>query len=340
MSSNTARSEIHKRIRTALHALQTALRRELMAVRAAGGGGEFAVVSAQTAADTLYAVDALSERLILDWLATHWPVDAPVELVMEGLDDGTTYPAGTAVAETDWKLIIDPIDGTRNLMYDKRSAWFLAGVAPQAGAATRLQDIEVAVMGELPNSKQWRADVFTWCRGGAPRGEAVNILNGRSEHLASGPSQAVDVRHGFGTITRFFPDGLELLGAVEEAFWQRLYPEGQGGSPLVFNDQYLTTGGQLYELMMGHDRFTADLRPLALRKLGLEAALCCHPYDLAALPIAEACGLVIEDPLTGGPVDAPLDTLTPVAWVGYANPALAAALRPVLRAVLNDFGLA
>ena len=30
----------------------------------------------------------------------------------------------------------------------------------------------------------------------------------------------------------------------------------------VFDDEYLSSGGQLHELMTGHDRFVADLRPL------------------------------------------------------------------------------
>ena len=54
--------------------------------------------------------------------------------------------------------LIDPVDGTRGIMYDKRPAWFLAGLAPQKGGLTRLSDIEIAVMVELPTTKQWRAD--------------------------------------------------------------------------------------------------------------------------------------------------------------------------------------
>ena len=32
-----------------------------------------------------------------------------------------------------WTVIVDSIDGTRGLMYDKRSAWCLAAVAPPGG---------------------------------------------------------------------------------------------------------------------------------------------------------------------------------------------------------------
>jgi len=30
-------------------------------------------------------------------------------------------------------------------------------------------------------------------------------------------------------------------------------------SPQVFDDEYIASGGQLYELMVGHDRFLADV---------------------------------------------------------------------------------
>ena len=36
----------------------------------------------------------------------------------------------------------------------------------------------------------------------------------------------------------------------------------RAGEVAVFEDQYACTGGQLYGLAMGQDRFIADLRPL------------------------------------------------------------------------------
>jgi len=55
----------------------------------------------------------------------------------------------------------------------------------------------------------------------------------------------------------------------------------------------------------------------------------------AALILAEA-GVIYEHPLGGFP-DAPLDTTTPVAWVGFANRALADQARPVLQKVIHQF---
>jgi hypothetical protein len=150
------------------------------------------------------------------------------------------------------------------------------------------------------------------------------------------PSAATEVRHAFGTVSRFFPAGLRLLSQVEEALWERLYGLPDTPSPLVFNDQYISTGGQFYEILAGHDRFIADLRPEAFAKLGIEANLACHPYDVSTALTLESAGCVIEKP-DGQPLDYPLDTTTPVSWVAYANPELASAIRPVLQSVIRDY---
>jgi hypothetical protein len=75
---------------------------------------------------------------------------------------------------------------------------------------------------------------------------------------------------------------------------------------------------------------------LVFRKLGITSALCCHPYDVAGSLILDEAGLVIEDPVSGGPLDGPLDTISPVSWVAYANPALAAHIRPALQQALQE----
>jgi hypothetical protein len=72
---------------------------------------------------------------------------------------------------------------------------------------------------------------------------------------------------------------------------------------------------------------------MVFKKLKLHSALVCHPYDICTL-IAQEAGCVIEAPL-GGPLGEPLDTTSPVAWAGYANPALARHIRPVLQRLIR-----
>lgn len=298
----------------------------------------FARIAGVTAADTIYQVDRIGEAAILGWFERHWPATLPVQLVMEGIEDGetVTFPRGTPVGKTAWKCILDPIDGTRCLMYDKRSAWSLAGIAPQRGSRTHVGDIVVAAMTELPTSKQWRSDQFSAVRGGILRATARDLRTRRNQPLAVRPSGTRDFKHGFASFVRFFPDGLALTAQIEETVWRELHAGEEGASPVIFNDQYISTGGQLHELMTGRDRLVADIRPLVFAKLGLGSSLVCHPYDICTALLLEAAGGVIEAPL-GGVLRAPFDTTTPVAWIGYANPHLARLVRPVLRRVLRDF---
>ena len=313
--------------------LGEAIRDRLIEARARASAEELSAVAAVTAADTIYAVDKVSEAVIVEWFAAHWPAAEPVEVVMEGLEDGEplTFPRGIAVAATRWKAILDPIDGTRNLMYDKRSAWSLAALAPQRGAATNLGDILVAVMTELPTTKQWRSDQVSAVRGGGLRAEAMDLVRGGRRELVLRPSASPDFRHGFSSVVKFFPEGKALTAQLEEELWRRVLGPGGAAAPSpIFDDQYLCSGGQIYELLAGRDRMIADLRPLVFRKLGLASPLSCHPYDICTALLLQEAGGVVEQP-DGAPLAAPLDTTTPVAWVGYANARLAAQLRPVLR---------
>jgi fructose-1,6-bisphosphatase/inositol monophosphatase family enzyme len=324
-------------LRRLLCALQTHIRDSFVAARRRQGG-KFSRVVGSTAADTIYFVDRLSEDAIVAWFQEHWPRSAPVELVMEGLEgEPVTFPRGTPVARTKWKCILDPIDGTRGLMYDKRPAFTLAGVAPQRGARTQLNDLVVAAMTEMPTSKQDRADQISAVRGGGIFAETHDLGRGTRKRWSPRPSQAKNFEHGFASLARFFPEGKTLLATVEEALWRELGVLGKNGGQLVFDDQYICTGGQLFELIVGHDRMLGDLRPRAYAKLGLsDASLCCHPYDICTALIAREAGCVIEA-ADGKPLREPLDTTTPVAWMGYANATLARVVRPALKRIMAEY---
>ena len=94
------------------------------------------------------------------------------------------------------------------------------------------------------------------------------------------------------------------------------------------------------ELMSGHDRFNADLRPLVesiLRSRGLSLGICCHPYDLAAELIAREAGVIVVDP-SGAPLRAPFDIEADVAWAGYANARIREQIEPLLQQALRGRG--
>jgi len=238
------------------------------------------------------------------------------------------------------RIIVDPIDGTRGLMYQKRSAWILTGVAPNRGEWTTLADIELALQTEIPVLKQHLCDAL-WVVNGAPGGERLNRLTGETSSLLPWPSRAPTIEQGYGGLARFFPGARDVLAAVDDAIVERVLGPAPTGRALAFEDQYISTGGQLYELMMGHDRWIADLRPLlaaSLEERGRSLGLCCHPYDLCTESIARAAGVVVTDPL-GGQLRVPLDVVTDVAWVGFANQTLRAQVWPVFQDVLREHGL-
>jgi fructose-1,6-bisphosphatase/inositol monophosphatase family enzyme len=78
------------------------------------------------AGDTIYAVDRISEELLIEFFARDIAPASPLILIAEGLENGqVVLPHGTEEADAVWRIIVDPIDGTRGLMYQKRSAWIL-----------------------------------------------------------------------------------------------------------------------------------------------------------------------------------------------------------------------
>jgi len=226
-------------------------------------------------------------------------------------------------------------------MYQKRSAWVLTGVAPNRGSETNFQDIALAVQTEIPLLKQHLCDSLWGHRGGGAHAERYNRLTGERRPLPLRPSRARSIRHGFAGLARFFPGAREELAAIDEEIVRGALGDVKHGKAHCFEDQYLSTGGQLYELMAGHDRFIADLRPLmepVLRRRGLSLGICCHPYDLCTELIAREVGVIVTD-ARGAALRAPLNVEADIAWVGYANSDIRAEIEPLLQKALKQRGL-
>jgi hypothetical protein len=320
--------------------MQDAIQLHVVRARDRASFDDLSQIESVTESDTIYKVDRISEEAILRWFEGHWPRDLSTVLVMEGLPDSpaTVFPPDVSASEAKYICIVDPIDGTRGLMYDKRSAWVLSGVAPNLGGKTNLEDIAVAVMTELPVSKQRLADQLSAVKGKGLAGVIAERGSLDSEEKAAislMPSRAHDLLHGYVGVSRFFSAGKELLARFEERLHARLYGAERLAELAIFEDQYICTGGQIYELCMGRDRMIADFRPLAYDALGLEGAMSCHPYDICTVLILKELGGVASAPF-GNPIVVPLDTTTDVAWVGYANPSLAEHVQPTLEELLDE----
>ncbi|MEZ5168338.1 MAG: hypothetical protein R2695_18380 [Acidimicrobiales bacterium] len=172
-------------------------------------GVDMAEIDGVTAADTIYAIDRIADDELLTWFERHWP---DVEVVSEGLDEPVVVGSSA-----EWTVIVDTIDGTRGLMYDKRSAWSLAAAAPHGG---RSGDLVAAAMTELPTTKQGAADQLSGVRGGGVIAER-RTLGGGVVLLAARPSTATDLDHGFGGLAKFFPPGKPTLAEIEARLFAR-----------------------------------------------------------------------------------------------------------------------
>ena len=208
----------------------------------------------ESADDTIYQIDRHVEAFIVPTLEEQSERLGGIILIAEGISEqGMTLPHGWSEDEAKWRIIIDPIDGTRGIMYDKRSAFFLAGAAPNRGAETSLQHIEIAVMVELPTTRSYLSDILWAIRGQGAKRISQNLLNGDETEHPITPSKASTIYGGFAQIARFFPPGREILAAIDEELCATLFPDAPMGRAFLFEDQYISTGGQLYELLLGHD---------------------------------------------------------------------------------------
>jgi fructose-1,6-bisphosphatase/inositol monophosphatase family enzyme len=302
------------------------LRDRVVAICEERSSEALATVAAEAESDTQYEIDRLGEAELVALVDREIGDLARVVVVAEGLP-----PEGIAIGRGSGqlRLLVDPIDGTRGLMHQKRPAWVLMALAPDRGAETRLSHTLTAVQTEIPLIKQHLSDQLWWADGqaGALRRDRTTEEERR---FTPRPSRATRLEHGFASVCRFFPKNQEPLGRLADRLYEALLGPSDGSRALCFEDQYISTGGQLYEIVAGHDLFVVDVRPL----LG-PSRLACHPYDICTMPIARAFGVVITDS-EGGALDAPFDTTTPVAFVAYANEALRNRVEPILLPLLRD----
>jgi fructose-1,6-bisphosphatase/inositol monophosphatase family enzyme len=303
---------------------------------------QLATVVSEQEGDTIFALDRVSEELLIDFFEREVASRAPLVLIAEGLDEGQiVLPRGTQESDAVWRIIVDPIDGTRGLMYQKRSGWILTGVAQNRGPNTSLNDIELAVQTELPLAKQHLSDVLWAIRGEGFHAQRFNRLTGEHTSLQLHPSAASDIAHSYSQVARFFPGVRDVLAAIDDEIIRGALGPPQPGKAQCFEDQYTSTAGQLYELIAGHDRFTADIRAnfdRVTNERGLPRLLCCHPYDLCTELIAREAGVIVTS-LDGGPLKARLAVEPDVSWAGYANERIRSTIEPLLQAALAKRGL-
>jgi hypothetical protein len=286
-----------------------AVRDAVLASGPLAGDGE--VVRAE-GGDEVFGVDARADREVLARLGAlgdRWPGT----LVMEGFAE----PVRVGDPGGPWRYLVDPFDGTRPWLAKKRSAWVLLGAGRHAAT---LEDLEVGAAVEVPTARARLALVAWAVRGGPVEAVDDDLVSGERRPARLVPRPGASLERAFVTVARFDPGSKARIGAWEDEVLAGLE---------TYEDPYLCSGGQLMGLARGEDAAVLDPRPL------LGARFCAHPYDLAAVVVARAAGVVVEA-LPPGPLAVPLDPHADVAWAGYANEAVAASLRPRVAAALAD----
>lgn len=294
--------------------------------------------------DVIYNIDRDVEEIIVPLLTQYAEEFGGIVLLAEGIGDeheGLVLPQGMLAENAKIRMIMDPIDGTRGIMYDKRAAFFLAGVATNYGKKTMLKDIEVALMTELPTSRGYLSDTLFAIKGKGANAITRNILNGETTTKKISPSKATTIIGGFAQLARFFPPGRAILAKIEDDLIEKIDPTLGNGKAIIFEDQYISTGGQLYELLMGHDRFIGDIRNtlyIYLKSQGKKTGHVCHPYDICTLLIAKEAGIIITD-VNGNELNPPMDLLSAVDWLGFANPKIHQQVFPILNELMKENNL-
>ncbi len=296
------------------------------------------------AGDFTYGLDVASERAVDAWL-DETAREHPLSLLTEDAGWRHLGPGAggrsTPARDLDGfdhggpRIALDPVDGTRGLMHDLRSAWTVVSCAGPGRGEPRLSELELGIVSEIPDSRAARFRVLA-ARHAGPCLLEERELHGSQPVRAGELSCDGDARcdHGFFPFFRYDPAQRPAVAAVEADFFQRLAREERADLRHVFDDQYISNAGQLVLLALGTYRMIADLRAFLAARSGVRTTTS-KPYDLAgAVLCAQRAGCVVTA-ADGAPLDFPLDCVTPVHFVGWANTGTARRLAPHLAQALR-----
>jgi fructose-1,6-bisphosphatase/inositol monophosphatase family enzyme len=317
--------------------IRTAARGALLAAIDADRLDELMWPHEEGAGDVTYGIDVPTEVVLSAWLEEVARRE-PISLLTEdaGWRHAGPGPRG-GVVELDGfdhggaRIAVDPIDGTRNLMADVRSAWTVIGACAPGADVPRQRDVCVGTLTEIPDSRGGIARELWAARGRGACAREVSLSDStrrRERVLVADASDRAD--DGYFPFFRYMADLRPAIARVEADFFARLEREERSHARTCYDDQYISNGGQLALLALGQYRMIADLRAHLASRRG-QTTLTGKPYDVCgALLVAGETGCVVTD-VDGNDLDFPLDVTTPVGFVGWHNAATRARLEPHLR---------
>ena len=280
----------------------------------ASRGMDMAAVAGETVADTIYAIDRVADDALVQWFEEHWP---DVLVVSEGLDE-------PVLVGGDRGLDRHRRHHRRHARPHVRQA---VGLVPGRGGAAgrrsgghRRGGHDRTAHGQAGRGRPAERHPRRRPAGRARRPAAA----GEPAALDVRPSAATDLEHSFSGLAKFFLPGKPALAALEAELFRRL-GEPAGLRRRVPLDRRAAPRAD-------HGPGPLRRRPAPARRRTrvwpaiptTSARPCCSKRWAAWSPIP-----------WGDPLAVPLDNVTPVAWVGYANEALAARIGPVLAELVD-----
>ncbi|MFT4541569.1 MAG: hypothetical protein ACI841_000219 [Planctomycetota bacterium] len=314
---------------------------------------DFATPTGRGVGDWTFALDDGPEAVLSEWLE-ECAREAPLSLLTEDAGwrhRGPGPRAGTTVELDGFdhggaRIAVDPVDGTRNLMFDLRPAWSVLSFAGPGPNEPRFADLSAGMVSEIPASGA-RSYRRLWAvRGAGCERERYELSDDASAGVAapdncvhSGQALHVDADdrpdNGYFSFFTYDSQLRPTVARVAASFFARLEKHEGAQLSSCYDDQYISSGGQLALLSQGSYRFVADLRSTTGEWHGRSTQVA-KPYDMAGAALcAMEAGAIVES-VDGSALDIPIDATTPVDFIAFANPATRARLRPHFDASLVE----
>lgn len=295
------------------------------------------------AGDATFGIDEAVEAELSDWFEERARL-APLSVLTEDAGWRHRGPNG-AEGSRDLpgfghggpRICVDPVDGTRHLMLDHRSAWAVIALAGPGEGIPHQRDALAACMQELPDSRARVARRLSAVRGAGTELAERAVSSGeilRSHPLRADEDDRLD--HGYLPFFAFHPELREEVARLAFDFFKRLEKEEGAELAYCYDDQYICNAGQMALTVLGTYRMVVDPREFIASRRGMSTQTT-KPYDVAgAILCVEEAGARITS-LAGTELDFPWDVETPLSFAAFANRATRDRALPHLLATLEQY---
>lgn len=225
--------------------------RERLAAAASGAAHRDDVTRAvgQGVGDTTFAIDEIAERAVDTWLQTMGST-RPLSLLTEDAGWRHVGPGateGTCVPLPDFdhggpRILLDPIDGTRNIMHDVRSAWVVVSFAGSGAGVPKFDALELGIVSEIPDTRTMLARELVGERGAGATVHEIDLASGEAT-----PSRTLTVDddprldRGYFPFFAFHPALRPHVQAVCADVVRRVSAEHEIDASTIFDDQYISS---------------------------------------------------------------------------------------------------